>query len=249
MPLCRDPLVAQLNSMGFNALHVPRTDYVPTTLLVVASGHAPSLFGSLSDAFEAIHPPDPIVAAAGQFSGATTASYRTKMGLRLACDWLGLTPAQLSGALDGAKRMTFRFSDMRLMSVTLAALNKVLMAAEPAAALLTLAASRLFVISEALQAKQFLLFTEGESAKGVSISASAIDALPVQLGVSADVSKAGSGLVVFNAAQYHTIGFKAYEIEMAAGDFRLVPKGGTGLSHMTSGEDEYSPAVFDNFAP
>jgi hypothetical protein len=247
MPLCRDPLVAHLNSLGFNALRIPRTDYVPTTLVFVERGNPPSLLGSFQEGFEQVSPLESTIAAAGQFSGTTTGSYRNKIGLKLACDWLKADPTSLSGALAGARKLTFRFGEMRLMSVSMAALINAIATSEPSPLLCSLAGSRLYVISEVLQAKQFMLLTEGEASKVAAIAVSAISPDRIRADMSIDASKANSGMLVFKAAVHHTIGFKAYEIEIAGGEMRLVPNSGSlGLSHLADVEESYSPTLFDD---
>lgn len=247
VPLCRDPLVAQLNSMGFNALRVPRSDYVPPALLVRRGGSPPVLWGPLTDGFEAPAPPTPFEAAAGQLSAATTAAYRKSTALRLAADWLGTEPARLSGAFDGVRRITFHIGDMRALSVPLSKLTDYLLAAEPTPALMTLSGSRLFAITEVLQAKGFTLVAENEAMHQAAVAGSIENLGGADFTV--DSAKAASGVVVFRSTSHHTVGFKAYEIEIAGGLFGLIKSGGsTGLSHLADGEPAYHPVVFDDFA-
>jgi hypothetical protein len=245
MPLCRDPLISQLNSLGFNALRVPRSDYLPAAVLVQQRDGMPSMFGTLADSFEDVIQPSPVIGAAGQFSAATTASYKKKTALKIASEWLKLTATDLSGAFGGAKRVTFRFGDMRILSVPLGAISQILLAAEPTVALLGLAESRIFVITEVLQAKEFLFLAEGESRQAVSLASGAIDPAALKIDGTFDAAKAGSGLLVFKAAEPHTIGFKAYEIEVSGGDLRLRQSPtSSGLSHMASQDRDYVPTIF-----
>lgn len=243
MPLCRDPLVAQMNSLGFNALRVPRTDYVPNAVLVQERSGQASLFGTLDTCFDGVVLPGSSISGAGEFAGASTASYKRKTALKIASDWLQ-SATDLSAAFGGAKRITFRFADMRILVAPLSALITSLLDAEPSATLLGLSEARLFVITEVLQAKEFLFLAEGESSQSVAVSGAAIDPATLKIEGNIDAAKAGSGLLVFKAATHHTIGFKAHEIELFGGEFRLIQAAkSTGLSHMTESTKDYLPVL------
>ncbi|MDX1966426.1 MAG: hypothetical protein SFV23_04575 [Planctomycetaceae bacterium] len=248
MVWCRDPLLAQLNALGFNALRIPRTDYEPCRLLVRQGKVPPSLFGSLTDGFVGVRVPEATVGAAGQLAKAATAKYRRGIGLRMACDWLRATLSSLEAVFDEKSRVSFRFGDMRLLSVPLAALSQAFTDAEPAPALSDVPGARLFVIGEVLQAKEFVMIGEGGSTKGLAASPVAFDPAGPAVEVSIDSSLSHAGVLVFKANKFHTIGFKAFEIELSGGDFRLVPTApSAGLTHLSEGQPSYEPIVFDEY--
>jgi hypothetical protein len=132
MPLCRDPLVANLQAQGFNALRVPRTDYVPGTILFHVRKSLPERFGELGDAFEQAPPVEVIASSqADHFTGVSTGHYRRHLGLKLAAQGLGLPQATIEAALGGFTRVSFHFAEMRLLSADMASIASILPGAEP----------------------------------------------------------------------------------------------------------------------
>jgi hypothetical protein len=204
------------------------------------------MFGSLPDGFINARPPAYEVGSAGQLAKATTAKYRRGIGLKLASDWLSAAPANFGTIFDGTKRISFRFGSMRLLSIPLAVLSRTLADAEPTLALADVFGARLFVISEVLQAKEFLLIAEGDSAQAIALSPLVLDPVGAGVEMSIDSSLAHAGILAFKATKHHSIGFKAYEIELSGGDFRLVPSAASAaLSHMTEEEPTFEPVLFD----
>ena len=66
-----------------------------------------------------------------------------------------------------------------------------------------------------------------------------------ELGFEVETSKASHGLLVFHSREYHSIGFKAYEVELLDGELRLRRSlEGTGFTHMSDHEVPPEPALF-----
>lgn len=250
MPLCRDPLVSLLNSFGFNALRVPRKDYGPGSVLARSRDGTISLFGRVEDTFD--FPKETSLqvteALAGeQFEGATSANYRVSVAAKLLSDWISIATPSLASSFRGAKRISYQVKQTRLLSTSISNILRLLAEAEPTASLLLLNNARLFVIAEVLQAKELLLMAQNDAASTTAFSASLA---PGQAGASAnfelDTSKEASGVLRFVFKDYHTIGFKAHELEVANGEYRLSSTGkNLGLSHMAITNEEYVPIVFD----
>lgn len=248
MPICRDPLVSQLNALGFNALRVPRVDYVPPALLTRASLSEPVLWGTLKAGFDGLSPPEPLESAQGQLSTTATAAYQKNTAIRLVADFLRINPLQLSGAFDGANRISFHLGKLRVLSTPLAKITDFLLAAQPTPALTALSRSRLFVITEVIQVKALTLVAENASMQRAAIAGSAMDPLLPSADITVDAANAMSGVLVFNATVPHTVGFKAHEIELSAGVLGLVAsRSSTGLSHLAGDEPTYEPVIFDEF--
>lgn len=249
MPRCQDPLITQLNALGFNALRIPRTDYEPTCLLVRQGEAVPVLFGSLDEGFANVSKPEFTIGSVGQLEKGSSAKYQRRLGLKFASDWLRSPLAKLDAMFAATKHISYRFGEMRLLSVSLAVLNQIIIKAEPTTALANVSESRLFLISEVLQAKEFILITEGDSTKAVTAQALALDAIVTNVEGSIDATHSQSGILVFKATKYHSIGFKAYEIEVAGGGFRLAPSGASSaLSHMSQDEPSFNPVLFEEHA-
>ncbi len=249
MPFCRDPLVANLQAQGFNALRVPRTDYVPGTILFHVRKSPPERFGDLSDAFEQTPPVQAIASSqADHLTGVSTGRYRRQVGLKLAAQWLGVPQATIEAALGGFTRVSFHFAEMRILSCDMALIASLLPGAAPTEALLALPDSRLFVVHEVLQAKQISCLNEIEhqNAASVSVSVEAAAKSAAKAGLELNAEKASLGLLVFSSKKHHTIGFKAYEIELADGEYRLrAPLETAGLTHLTEPDLAWEPVLFE----
>lgn len=250
MPLCRDPFVANLQAQGFNALRVPRTDYLPGTVLFHVRKSSPERFGDLTDAFIDVPEFKTVVSSqAGHFTGVSTGRYRKNMGLKLVAQWLGMQPAAVEAVLGGFTRVSFHFDQMRLLSIDMASIATALLGAEPTGALLTLPDSRLFIVHEVLQAKQISCLNEVQTQSTASLSASveAAAAVATKAGFDLNAEKAATGLLVFSSEKYHSIGFKAYEIEVADGDYHLRrPLEASGLTHLTEPDLAWEPVLLDD---
>lgn len=250
MPICRDPFVANLQAQGFNALRVPRTDYVPGTILFHVRKSPPERFGELSDAFEQAPTVEVIASSqADHFTGVSTGRYRRQMGLKLAAQWLGVPQAAVEAALGGFTRVSFHFAEMRLLSSDMASIAALLPGGEPTEALLALPDSRLFVVHEVIQAKQISCLNEieNQNATSVAVSVEAAAKSAAKAGLELNADKASLGLLVFSSKKHHTIGFKAYEIELADGEYRLrAPLKASGLTHLTEPNLACEPVLFED---
>lgn len=246
MAWCKDPFISQLNAMGFNALRVPRLDYEPCKLLIRGGATAPTLFGSFADGFHGVNPPEFVIGASGQLAHAASGKYRRTLGLKLISDWLTSPIATFASAFSGAKSVSFRFEYLRLLSVPLAQLSQAIFEAEPTNALVDAASARLFVIGEVLQTKELVVVVEGCSANSLDAVAPALQESAAALEVSIDQSHTNAGVLVFRSSKQHSIGFKAYELEIANGGFRLTSSNAAaGLSHLSEGDQQFVPVLFD----
>ncbi|HET7436860.1 MAG TPA: hypothetical protein VFN10_19280 [Thermoanaerobaculia bacterium] len=249
MPLCRDPLVTLLNSFNFNAVRVPRNDYRPGSVLVRSDGSV-SLLGAFDEVFsvaskEALPVTD--AGAVAAFEGATSARYRGAIAARLLAEWFGAGSPSAASSVSGADRISYQIQQTRLLSTTVSAVLRLLADAAPSPALLQLEGARLFVITEVLQAKG-LVVSAGRGAAGtLALDASLVPGTSARgtATVELDAGSASSGMLRLTFADYQTIGFKAHEVEIADGDYRLSPALKRGLSHMATTPEEYEPIVFD----
>lgn len=248
MPVCRDPLVASLRSQGFNTLRVPRKDYLPGVVLFQPRRDGLEVFGPFASAFgDAAGLEIAESAQAEAFSGTTTSSYRRGVALKLASTWLGVPEAGLSSLFNGATKLSFRFGELRILTTSLAAVGERLLAAEPTETLLALPESRLFVVHEVLQAKRIFCLNEADRDGSVSMHAKETLTNMAELGFEVEASKASQGLIVFQSREYHTIGFKAYEVEYADGGLHLRrPLDSTGFTHLDDEEAQPEPALFED---
>jgi hypothetical protein len=251
MPLCHDPLVSLLNSFGFNALRVPRSDYVPGSVLIRSGDGVVSLFGTIKDAFDVSDGVSLEVtkALAGeQFEGANSANYRIGVAAKLLSDWLPIATPSLASGFGGAKRISYQIRKTRLLATSVVSILRLLTDAEPTAVLLLLDRTRLFVVSEVLQTKELVLIAQSNTAGTVAFDASLISGVAAAGTASCelDASKAASGILRFAFGDFHTIGFKAHELEIAEGQYRLSTTGNKpGLSHLAPTDKKYLPIVFD----
>lgn len=247
MPLCRDPLVANLKAQGFNTLRVPRTDYVPGTVLFQSRKGLLEYFGGFSSAFDvAVALPTRTSAQATHFTGISTGRYRRQLGLKIACEWLGVPSGALDATFGKISRVSFHFGEMRLVTTELAAIAAFLDIAEPSLALTALPESRLFIVHEVLQARQISCLNEAEGQAASSFDLDAAKTTASQAGFSVNGEKTSLGLLVFSSDTYHSIGFKAYEIEIAEGAFQLKRALDTaGVPHLTDVDVAWEPVIFD----
>ena len=248
MPICRDPLVANLRAQGFNTLRVPRKDYLPGTVLFQIGGNALEVFGPFSSAFKSGSQVEVSESSkATTFSGTVTSSYRRGMALKLASAWLGVPEAGVRSLFSGATKLSFRFGDLRVLTTSLGMLGEHLAASEASDALMVLHESRLFVVHEVLQAQRIYFVNEvdGDASFGLHVKESLTEM--VDLGFQVEASKAAQGLIVFASREYHTIGFKAYEVEIVDGEFHLRRSlESSGFTRMSDEEERYEPALFED---
>lgn len=249
MPICRDPLVAMLNSWGFNALRCPRMDYLPASVLTRTRNSRISFFGAWAEAFTAPEVPVSHQASGMQYDGQTTGRYRSHIGLKLLTDWLGAVTGNLSSAVAGSHRLSFQLRDTRVMTISPAALSNALASAEPTDGLLDVSETRMFLLTDALQVKELVMVVEKEGTSAATMSVEAMPAVPAagpRGTVETNFDRASEGLVRFRCEKFHTIGYKVCEVEIADGAFRLSPSNRPVFGvQMSNAEERYEPVVFE----
>ena len=243
MPLCKDPLVSLLNGFGFNASRIPRRDYLPGSILARKRGQAVIFFGPLVKAFElpgATSLPMTEVARADHFEGAATAGYRLGLAAKLLSPWLPLQSPITAMGFSRAKRISFRIGRIKVLTAAIADILQFMAQSEPSPALMGLNDCSLFIISEVMQIKELSLVG------GSEVESSALLGGQEMPGIKAEVGGTGEGLIRLILNDYHTIGFKAHEIEINNGEYKLAAgrKPG-GLNHMARLDDEYNPIIFE----
>ena len=248
MPVCRDPLVANLRAQGFNTLRVPRKDYIPGTVLFQPRSSGMEVFGTFASAFLGVAAIKITESSKGAtFSGTMTSSYRRGVALKLASAWLGLPEAGLRSLFSGANKFSFRFGDLRVLTTPLGELGASLAASEATDALLRLPESRSFIVHEVIQAKRIFCVNEEEGRASFGIHADETITEMAKIGLEADSSKAAEGMIVFSSKEFHTIGFKAFEIEIADGEYSLRRSLKTsGFTGLDDEESNLQPAFFDD---
>lgn len=170
------------------------------------------------------------------------------MAIKMAALWLGVPETMIEAFFGGFKRISFHFAEMRLLSCNLAGIASMLPRAEPTSALLALPDSSLYVVHEVLQAREISILNENENQSSASSSASyeAAARIAAEVGLELNAEKASHGLLVFSSERHHTIGFKAYEIALADGEYRLrAPLGSSGLTHLAEPDLKWEPVLFE----
>jgi hypothetical protein len=250
MPLCHDPLVTLLTSFKFNAVRVPRNDYVPGAVLVRSRDGSISLLGAFHEVFELASGESLPITEAGTaeaFEGATSATYRGKVAAKLLSEWLGSASPGVASGFSGAKRIRYEIQQTRLLSASLSTVLRLLKEADPSDSLLGLAHARLYVIAEVLQAKAVVLIADSGAAGGVTVETSMVPRTSARGSptIEIDARRGTGGMLRLTFADYQTIGFKAHEVEITDGTYVLVAATAKGLSHMAAPPEAYDPVLFE----
>lgn len=195
------------------------------------------------------NPPEAQEASAALYEGMTTSRYGSKIGLKLLADWLGPSAAGVTSGFLGAARLSFQIRGTRLLTVSPAAIMNALPEAEPSQALMGLNGARMYVITEALQMKRLTMIAENNTAGKVSLTVPATPGVPpagARGEVTVEAEREQQGLVHFSCNQFHTIGYKVFELEIAEGGFQLIAtKNPTDDMRMSSDEPNYESVLLD----
>jgi hypothetical protein len=216
---------------------------LPGSLIVRARRAEPVWFGALTDGFEIDSPAHEEVADSSKYEGLSTASYCFGIAARLLGDWIG-SDATLSSGGGKEHRISFEIRGVRVVTMAPALLSNALFSADPRPAVIALDQVRLYAITEVIQARKIVMFADRSTkARGyLDLKPGPGHAAKFEI----DGSKAAQGVCALTFRQHHTIGFKAHELELFDGSYRLVLAPSAGLTHANAPGASHEPVVFDD---
>jgi hypothetical protein len=234
---CDDPFVTYLNSIGFNAIRLPRAGFKPLQILS-KEGKDLTWLGDLTDVF--VPGPDaklPQVQAdvpAGQFSGKRSGQLKVGLGLSLLGSIIGAmggTKLGLDAAYQQASYITFEFSDVLMDSVAPAQLDKFLGGSDvnPASVSVSklLDSDAVYVVTSVVKSSKFTVDATNARGTSVALSVPAIQgAVKGDVKVSADSASAAK--ITYEGKVPLAFGFQAGQLFYENGVYTAIKPVETG---------------------
>jgi hypothetical protein len=260
MATCKDKAIDHLNSLGYNAIKLPREGITPLIVLSRDPNTSiSSIYGHITDLVAEPMPPLPKVfenLQAGTISGLRTNKLEFKFGISILNDLLsaiGGKSAGIEAVFGKASKIEFEYENVQYDTVMPASVTKFLRGAKPSIDEDFVAQfneqGEAYIIIDVLKSNSFGIRVYQDSNQGIDIN---IDALKNVVGLSSKISieKKVDTKISFNGSQALGFGFKACPIWMETVDgvsrFRLNPntnqgvalRGSTGASTQPTLEDE-----------
>ncbi|MDB5311352.1 MAG: hypothetical protein JWO38_5554 [Gemmataceae bacterium] len=218
---CNDPFVTYLNSIGFNAIRLPRANFKPLQILS-KEGKDLTWLGDVSDVF--VPGPDtrlPAVQAnepAGEFSGRRSGQLKVGLGVSLLGSIIGAMGGSKLGldvAYKQANNITFEFSNVSIDSVAPAQLDKFLGGSDVNPTSVSvgklLDADAVYVVTRVVKSAKFIVEGTNSRGTGVTLSVPAIQGA-VQGDVKVSAEDAASTRVSYQGKTPLAFGFQAVQL-------------------------------------
>jgi hypothetical protein len=242
---CDDPFVTYLNSIGYNAIRLPRAHFRPLQIMS-KEGNALTWLGDVSDVFI----PEPQTRlpnleadiAAGEFSGKRSGQLSVGLGISLLGSIIGALGGSKLGlevAYKRAKYITFEFSDVLIDRVAPAQLDQFLGGSDvnPSSVAIgkMLDADQVYVITSIVKSRKFTV--EATTSDGTSLN---MEVPEIQNIVKGNVKVATEGATATKISYQGNIalafGFQAVQLYYDKGAYTAFKPLDAGVAARAFGE-------------
>lgn len=231
MPVCQDPRLTYINSLGYNVVRLPRTGIKPLGVLG-KDNKTINYLGTLDQVWSTSQvppipgPPNSVSALNGQ----ATSDIKLSVGLNILANALsgmfGGSAPSLNFAYNAAKSVQFKFVDVQTSGIDPFVVGNYLASGDLKSGSPFVARffhdpdTEAFVITEVLQAKSISVVAKKDSGTEVGVDVPTIQAT---LGAKVSVSATGSASteVTYAGTEYLTFGFKVFGIGIQNGQWQV----------------------------
>lgn len=227
MPICKDPLLTHLKTLGMNVVYPPRSNLMPLELML-RKGKKLSRWGETSEAFlsERQLPDVKANTTVNSIEGHATASHDLSVGLSILTTIFGQMGAKigLKASYKSAKKLKFVYEGVTSNSCDPLQIDKCINSGtlddNAVSTADYLKSDSLYVVSEVFQSNKIRVEAQDENGASIEVDVPEIQQVG-SANIKVNVSANDKGVLVYEGDTPVTFGIRAYQIDYVNAKFKL----------------------------